>query len=100
MNNDVTELLNALQSGDMTLDEVALKFRHRRWPRRRLTHDESRSDIGARELEDPDPYVPGSYDDVAAAYNQNRITSDQFRALSEAIAESQRAEDDGVQRTS
>ena|ERR1700722_2102829 len=94
MNNDVTEFLHALQSGEMTLEEVAYQFRQRKWPRRRSAMSESNGDTAARELEDPHPYIPGSYDDVAAAYNQNKITSDQYRVLSEAIAESQRAEDD------
>jgi hypothetical protein len=95
MKNEVTKLLLSLQSGDMTLDEVAQQFRQRRWPRRNLAQNENSSDMAARELMDPDPYFPGSYDDVAAAYNQNKITSDQFRTLSEAIAEAQRAEDAG-----
>jgi len=49
--------------------------------------------MAAAELQDPDPYIPNSFDDVAAAFHQKKITRDQFRALSEAVAYAQRAED-------
>jgi hypothetical protein len=50
-------------------------------------------EMAARELQDPDPYVPGSYDDVAAAYHQKKISKEQFRVLSEAVAAAQRDEE-------
>lgn len=95
MSNEVTELLNALHEGNMTLEEVAQRFRVRKWPRRQKSDPTSYLDMAAAELQDPDPYIPGSFDDVAAAYHQKRITRDQFRALSEAVADAQRAEDAG-----
>ena len=52
-------------------------------------------ELAAAELEDPEPYIPGSYDDVAAAYHGGRLTDEQYAVLSEAIAEAQRAEDAG-----
>jgi hypothetical protein len=91
--NEVTDLLNALGEGTMTVDEVAERFRGRTWPRRRHTPPATYSELAAAELEDPDPYIPGSYDDVAAAFHQKKITRDQFRVLSDAVAEAQRAED-------
>lgn len=93
MTNDVAELLDALRDGRVTVDEVAQQFRTRRWPRRRRAEPTTFMELAARELEDPDPYIPGSFDDVAAAYHQKKITRDQFRILSEAVAEAQRAED-------
>lgn len=95
MSNEVKELLNALHEGNMTLDEVAQRFRMRKWPRRQKSDPTSYLDMAADELQDPDPYIPGSFDDVAAAYHQKRLTRDQFRALSEAVADAQRAEDAG-----
>jgi hypothetical protein len=93
MSNEVKELLKALNEGNMTLDEVAQRFRARKWPRREKSNPTSYLDMAAAELQDPDPYIPGSFDDVAAAYHQKRITRDQFQVLSEAVAEAQRAED-------
>jgi hypothetical protein len=93
MANDVTELLDALHEGSVTLEEVAQRFRERKWPRKHPVEHRTYEDMAARELQDPDPYIPGSYDDVAGAYHQKRISKDQFRVLSEAIADSQRDED-------
>ncbi len=56
--------------------------------------------MAAAEMDDPEPYVPGSFDDVMLAYDQKKITRDQLRVLSEAIAEAQRAEDAGEGRPS
>lgn len=95
MVNEVKELLDALHEGTITLDEVVQIFKARKWPRRPRTDPGSYLDMAAAELQDPDPYIPSSFDDVAAAYHQKKITRDQFRALSEAVAYAQRTEDDG-----
>ena len=95
MSNEVRELLDALHEGTITLDDVAQRFRTRKWPRHQKNDPTSYLDMAAAELQDPDPHIPGSFDDVAAAYHQKKITRDQFRALSEAVAEAQRAEDAG-----
>jgi hypothetical protein len=42
---------------------------------------------------DPDPLVPGSFDEVAAAYHRGEISIDDYRTLAEAAADSMRAED-------
>jgi len=93
MLNEVQELLDGLHEGRVTLDEVTQRFRARKWPRRRKSDPVSYIDMAAAELQDPDPYIPGSFDDIAAAYHQKKITLDQFRALSEAVADAQRIED-------
>jgi hypothetical protein len=90
MANEVSDLLSGLHEGRISLDEVARRFRERHWPRRQPREP---SEMAAAELEDPDPYVPGSYDDVAAAYHRGHLTDDQYSVLIEAIAESKRAED-------
>lgn len=89
MTNEVTELLAALQDGTMTLDEVAQRFRQHRWPRRDRREPTTYLEMAAAELTDYDPPVPGSFDDVAAAYYQNKISRDQYRVLSQAAAEAQ-----------
>lgn len=93
MANEVVELISALHDGRASLDEVAQRFRDRKWPRRQKSEPASYLDMAAADLQDPDPYIPGSFDDVAAAYHQKKITREQFRVLSEAVADAQRAED-------
>lgn len=87
MTNEVTELLTALREGTMTLDEVAQRFRQRKWPRRDRREPASYLEMAAAELNDSDPPVPGSFDDVADAYHQNKISRDQYRVLSQAATE-------------
>jgi hypothetical protein len=93
MPDEVLDLLDALQRGDLTLTEVAQRFRERRWPRRRRPSAATYEQLAERDIQDPEPYLPGSFDDVAAAYHRKQISREQFRVLSEAVAESQRAED-------
>jgi hypothetical protein len=49
--------------------------------------------MAAAAQEDPEPYMPGSFDDVLAAYDRGDLSRVQYRALAEAAAESLRAED-------
>jgi len=93
MTTEVTDLLNALRDGTMSLDQVAQRFRERSWPRRAKPLPDTYLGLAAAAQEDPDPYVPGSFDDVDAAYFQGKITDDQYELLAEAMAESMRAED-------
>ncbi len=93
MTNEVADLLNELHHGTLTLEDVAEQFRSRRWPRRRRTEPATYLEMAAAELQDPDPYIPGSFDDVAAAYHRRMLTPEQFHVLSEAVAEAERAED-------
>ena len=95
MSNEVTELIDALHEGRLTVDEVARQFRERTWPRRRRPLPETYMDAMSAEFDDPEIYVPGSFDDVIAAYGQRKITLDQLQVLSDAVAEAQRAEDAG-----
>jgi hypothetical protein len=93
MTTKVTDLLSALYDGTMNLDEVAQRFRDRSWPRRTTPLPTTYMELAAAAQEDPDPYVPDSFDDVDAAYYQGRISDDQYEVLAQAMAESMRAED-------
>lgn len=86
-------MIKALRDGTMSLEQVAQRFRERDWPRRRQPPAASYLEMAARAQEDPKPYVPGSFDDVAAAFHRGDLSRDEFRVLSEAVAESKRAED-------
>ena len=68
MNADVTELIVALQNGSMTLEEVADRFRGRSWPRRNTEKAATYLDLAAAAERDPDPYLIGIFDDMAAAF--------------------------------
>lgn len=93
MTSEVSDLIKALRDGTMTLEEVARRFRDRQWPRRRRSPPASYLEMAASAQEDPEPYMPGSFDDVSAAFHRGDLSSVEYRVLSEAVAESKRAED-------
>jgi len=88
--SEVTDLIAALRAGALTLDEVADRFRHRSWPRTRRPAPTTPTEMV--ESLDPEPDVPGSYDDLSAAYDRREITREQYRTLVEAAADSIRTE--------
>ena len=91
---EVTELIAAFRDGSLSLDELAQRFRERSWPRTRKPEPASYLEMAAAALEDPEPDVPGSFDEVVAAYDRGELTRAQYRTLAEAVAESLRAEDE------
>ena len=94
MTSEVSDLIKALRDGTLTLEQVAQRFRERQWPRRRRPPPANYLEMAARAQEDPEPYVPGSFDDVSAAFHRGDLSSAEYRVLSEAVAESKRAEDE------
>ena len=98
--SEVTDLIVALRSGAMSLDEVAERFKVRSWPRTRGVRPGSYSDLTATAQVDPGGSVRGSIDDLTAAYDRGEITRDQYRTLAHAVAfainaEAGRASSDG-----
>lgn len=93
MTSEVGELIKELRAGTVTLDEVAERFRARKWPRRKRPASTSYPEMAARAMEDPEPYVPGSFDDVSAAFHRGDLSPEEYRVLSDAVAESKRDED-------
>ena len=93
MNSEVTELIKAFRAGDISLDELKERFRQRSWPRTRGPEPQTYLELAAAAQTDPDPDVPGSFDDVVAAYDRGELTRDQCRTLADAAAESMREED-------
>ena len=92
MNTEVTELIDALKRGSISVSEVAQRFRERSWPSTRGPKPETYLERAAAAAADPDPLVPGSFDEVAAAYHRGDISIDDYRTLAEAAAESMRDE--------
>ena len=91
---DVADLLAAFRAGRMSLDELAERFRHRIWA---PTRPEALTQADLAAQRDPGGDVPGSYDEVTAAYDRGELTSEQYQVLSDAVAEAIRAEDHGPQ---
>jgi hypothetical protein len=90
MTNDscaVKDLIQALRNGTMSLEEVAERFRARTWPKTSAPRPTSYLEMAARAMEDPEPDVPDSYDEVVAAYSRGELSEEQFDALSMAVAE-------------
>src|SRR5262249_39358803 len=71
---EVTEMIAAFQNGSLSLEELAQRFRERSWPRTRKPEPASYFEMAAAGLEDPEPDVPGSFDEVVAAYDRGELT--------------------------
>lgn len=87
--NEVYDLISALRSGNLTLSEVADRFRVRPWPRTRRAL--AQTPLEWAEQQDPEADVPGSYDDLTGAYDRGQLTAEQYDVLSDAVADSIRA---------
>jgi len=91
MANEVSDLINALRDGSMSLDDVVQQFRERTWPTTKRPPPQDYLEMAARSEEDPEPDVPGSFDEVVAAYYRGELTRAQYQALAAAAADSIRA---------
>lgn len=91
--SEVTDLIQCFKAGELTLDELAQRFRERSWPRTMPSPPSSYLDMAARAQEDPGVTVPDSYDEVTAAYGRGDLTREEYDLLSEAVLESGRADD-------
>jgi hypothetical protein len=76
----VTAMLTSYREGRLSLDDLSLEFRARRWPR---IPDVCPPELeAAREaIDDPEPYVPGSFDDVVLAYDLGWLSDADFDVL-------------------
>lgn len=94
MSSEIAHLLQALRDGDLTLEEVAQRFRERKWPRAKPPAPASFHELAAAALRDPDPDIPGSFDEVVAACDRGEITEAQYQVLANAVAEAKRVRHD------
>ena len=76
----VIAMLLSYREGQLSLDDLSLEFRARRWPR---VPDVCPPELEpAREaIDDPEPYVPGSFDDVVLAYDLGWLTDADYNIL-------------------
>src|SRR6185437_602881 len=95
MTNEVTDLIDALHNGTMTLEEVAQRFRERSWPGRPTPRPTSYIELATAAISDPEPDQPGSFSEVTTAYDRGQLNRAQYRVLAEAAAEAMRRERGG-----
>jgi hypothetical protein len=76
-------MIGAYQSGQLTLDDLAHELRARRWPPVPSATPPGLEDAEPA-IDDPEPYVPGSFDDVVLAYDLGHLTDRDYRALATA----------------
>jgi len=95
MTNEVTDLIDALHNGSMTLEEVAQRFRERSWPGRPTPRPTSYIELATAAISDPEPDQPGSFSEVTTAYDRGQLNRAQYRVLAEAAAEAMRRERGG-----
>jgi hypothetical protein len=93
---DVRDLLGALRAGSLSLDDVARHFRERTWTDQAPRVTRTYLEFAAAAQEDPEPDVPGSFDEVIAAYDRGEITREQYRTLAHAAADAINAPDEGA----
>jgi hypothetical protein len=92
--SEVTDLIDSYKAGELTLDELAERFRSRRWPRTPPPlRPSSYLEMAARAQEDPGPDVPDSFDDVEAAFFRHELSVEEYELLRRVVAEALRAED-------
>jgi hypothetical protein len=84
---DVRDLLAALGTGSLSLEDVATRFRERTWTDQAPRHAQTYLELAAAAQEDPEPDVPGSFDEVTAAYDRGEINREQYRTLAHAVAD-------------
>jgi hypothetical protein len=82
MTSEVNDLIAALRAGSLSLEEVAQRFRERSWPSTRPSPATNYLELAEAALQDPEPNIPGSFDD------RGEITEDQYWTLAQAAAES------------
>jgi hypothetical protein len=87
---EVTDLIAAFRAGEIDLRELAELFRTRSWAIARRPVPTSFAEMA--EQQDPEPDVPGSFDEVTAAYDRGELTREQYRTLAHAVADSINAE--------
>lgn len=94
--SEVTDLINKYKAGHLTLDELAQMFRTRHWPPTPPPGRTSRYlDMAAQAQQDPGSDVPGSFDDVEAAFFRHDLTAEEYELLHDAVADASQAGDQG-----
>ena len=79
----VASMIDAFRRGQLSLDGLGLEFRARRWPAVPSVCPPALEPASAA-VDDLEPYVPGSFDDVVLAYDLGKLTNAEYEFLAEA----------------
>lgn len=81
----VAAMISACRRGQLGLEGLGLEFRARRWPEVPPACPSGLEQAGPA-IDDLEPYVPGSFDDVVLAYDQGRLSDQEYDFLAESAA--------------
>ncbi|MEP7026431.1 MAG: zeta toxin family protein, partial [Actinomycetota bacterium] len=76
----VTTMIASYRAGRLTLDDLRLEFRARRWATVPAVCPPGLEPASAA-IDDPEPYVPGSFDDVTLAYDLGQLSGTEYALL-------------------
>jgi hypothetical protein len=82
---EVTSMIDAYHAGNISLDDLTRRFRQRTWPPAPPACPPDLREAAAA-VDDPEPYVPGSFDDVVLAYDLGKLTDRDYHHLAQAVA--------------
>jgi hypothetical protein len=91
--SEITDLIARYKAGELSLDELAARFRTRQWP---ITPSppgpSSYLEMAAQAQDDPGSDVPGSFDDVEAAFFRHELSVEEYELLRRAAVEAMSAQ--------
>jgi hypothetical protein len=79
----VAAMIDAYRRGQLGLEGLGLEFRARRWPAVPAVCPPALEPAAAA-IDDLEPYVPGSFDDVVLAYDRGKLSDEEYEFLAEA----------------
>jgi hypothetical protein len=77
---EVSSMIAAYHAGQRTLDDLVFEVQARRWPAVPSATSPGMEESGLA-VDDPEPYVPCSFDDVVLAYDLGHLTDRDYQAL-------------------
>ena len=83
--DEVTAMIDAYCAGKIDLEDLARQFRRRPWPVVPPACPAGLEDA-APAIDDPEPYAPGSFDDVVLAYDLGKLSDHDYRVLAKAAS--------------
>jgi hypothetical protein len=82
---EVTEMIGAYHAGIISLGDLVCCFGLRTWPTVPPACPPEMQ-AAAPAVDDPEPYVPGSFDDVVLAYDLGKLSDRDYQELARAAA--------------
>jgi hypothetical protein len=77
---EVIDLIDSYLTGALSLEVLSERFRTRHWPTVPRVCPPA-LEQAAPAIDDPEPYIPGSFDDVVRAYDLGCLTDTDYQML-------------------